>query len=117
MGNYVMSVCVDEDSNVYNERVNMGKFKYLWNVLEGKKIEWNCLSKEEVLEELEEFVKSVEEGKEVDKKKFERVVKKFKRDLDNIDGNEGEFMLVNSWGVEYDMNFSLVYGVFNDVRG
>ncbi|MNB75767.1 hypothetical protein D3C75_224230 [compost metagenome] len=115
MSNFVKSVFVDEDGNVGVENKSVGSFKYLWLLMEGKNIGWSLLSVEKVVEELDKWYKEVLEVKDVvEKEKLEKLVEKYKKELLLIDSRDGEFMVCGVWGVEYDSNFSVMYGVFNN---
>lgn len=107
--NFVKNICVDEDGIVFAETKSAGTFNYLWNLLEGKQLGWNFVTYEEVVTELDKWVVSVKEEKEVDVKKLEKVVTKFKEELTNMFNNNVNFMLTNVWGVECDTNFGILY--------
>lgn len=107
--NFVKNICVDEDGIVSSETKSAGTFNYLWNLLEGKQLGWNFVVYEEVVTELDKWVVSVKEEKDVDVKKLEKVVTKFKEELTNMFNNNVNFMLTNVWGVECDTNFGILY--------
>lgn len=113
MANYVHNICVDEDGIVGIETKSAGTFDYMWNLLEGKQIGWNFVTYEEVVTELDKWVVSVKEEKDVDVVKLDKKVVKFKESLTNMYNNKVGFMLTNVWGIECDTNFGVLYSTTN----
>jgi hypothetical protein len=111
--NYVVNFCVDEDRNVYVEKVGLGEFGYVRSMMFGEmssEVELEGEEKKEVLEVVGRCIDSIEvddlEKKEKVKKEMLEVLEK---EIDKKLYEYGKISVkVFDWGVEYDNNVGVL---------
>lgn len=111
--NYVVNFCVDEDKNVYVEKVGLGEYGYVRNMMFGEmssEVELEGEEKKEVLEVVGKCIDNIEvddlEKKEKVKKEMLEVLEK---EIDKKLYEYGKISVkVFDWGVEYDNNVGVL---------
>lgn len=111
--NYVVNFCVDEDKNVYVEKVGLGEFGYVRSMMFGEmssEVELEGEEKKEVLEVVGKCIDNIEvddlEKKEKVKKEMLEVLEK---EIDKKLYEYGKISVkVFDWGVEYDNNVGVL---------
>ena len=95
-----ISIGFDEDSRYVVDKGLLDNFEYKDYIVEGAMS--NFVSKEEAINEINEFISGDNDG-------IEEEVNKFKKELVNfIDCMDNGLIL--SWAVEYDMNWMIIFG-------